>query len=56
LKPKRDHIPILASLFEIDEEKLLKDWLAEKITTLAMTEREVAIEALEISYQGIKRQ
>lgn len=56
LKPKRDHIPILAALFEIDERTLLKDWLAEKITTLAMTEKKVAIEALEIAYQSIKRQ
>jgi hypothetical protein len=56
LKPKRSHIPLLASLFEVNEEQLLKDWLAEKITSLAMTEAQVAVEALEIAYKGIKRQ
>ena len=56
LRPKRNHIPLLASLFEVNEEQLLKDWLAEKITSLAMTEEQVAVEALEIAYKGIKRQ
>mgnify|MGYP000859826731 CR=1 FL=1 len=35
--PQRNYIPILTSLCRIDEELLLDDWLAEEITTFAMT-------------------
>ena len=39
LMPQRNYIPILTSLCRIDEEWLLDDWLAEEITTFAMTKK-----------------
>lgn len=43
---KREHIPILAELWGVEEEVFLKQWLAEKISVVAKSESKVAKDAL----------
>jgi hypothetical protein len=49
MRPKREYLSVLADIFEADESKLLKQWLAERIVSIAREEEEIAQEALKIA-------
>lgn len=49
MRPKREYLSILADVFEVDEAKLLKQWLAERIVSIVKEEERIAREALEIA-------
>lgn len=49
MRPKREHLLILADLFEVEEADLLKQWLAEKITSVIQNDEKFATEALSIA-------
>lgn len=52
MHPKREYLSILADVFEVDEAKLLKQWLAERIVSIVKEEEEgITREALEIAYR-----
>lgn len=46
---KREHIPILAELWGVEEDVFLKQWLAEKITSVIQNDEKFATEALSIA-------
>ncbi len=48
LRPKREQISILSSLLGENENELLKFWLADKITIVAESEKNIASEALKL--------
>lgn len=54
LRPKREQLSMLSSLLGESEENLLKVWLADKITALAETEKEVATDALKLVNDNLK--
>lgn len=51
MRPKREHLLILADLFEIDEADLLKQWLAEKVASLVKIEGSMATEVLTMAQE-----
>ena len=52
-KAKREHIPLLASLLQINEKELLTIWLADQIVQLVENE-EQALQAIKIAENEIK--
>lgn len=48
---KREHIPILAELWNVEEEILLKQWLAEKVASLIEIENSIAADVLAMAQE-----
>lgn len=48
---KREHIPILAELWNVEEEILLKQWLAEKVASLIEIEDSIAADVLAMAQE-----
>lgn len=53
-KAKRNYIPIMAKLFDIDEKELRTIWLADKILDTIENENEIKSEALSYAQNEIK--
>jgi len=54
-RAKREQIPIIAEILQMNEKELLTLWLADKIVEVIENEKETATQALKIAQQVIKQ-
>ena len=50
---KKEHVPVLAKLFEVSEDELLSLWLAGKVYDMVKDEKN-AIQAMQVAEEEIK--
>lgn len=51
--PRKEQVIQLAEILCVDKEELLKFWLADRITAVVESEKEIAVEALKLALQNI---
>jgi transcriptional regulator with XRE-family HTH domain len=54
-RPKREQIIIISQLLQTDEKELLSLWLADQVTAVVASEKEIADNVLNIAKQNIKK-
>lgn len=54
-KAKREHICILSGLFHVKQEDLIVLWLADKVSDIVASEKQVATNVLSIVEENLKR-
>ena len=52
-RTKREHIPIIAELLQIDENELLSLWLADQVTAIVAEEKELAPKVMKLAQKKI---
>ena len=52
-RAKKEYIPVIAELLEIDQDELLTLWLADQVTTVVADEKKIADKVLNIVKQNI---
>ena len=53
-RARKEYLPIIAELLQVDYEELLKFWLADQVTAVVADEKELSNEVWEIAKQNFK--
>ena len=53
-KVRRENLPIIAKLLQVDETELIKFWLADQVTALVADEKEISNDILKIAKENLK--